>query len=98
MSFLLIKSSAFEKKARKLLKSHPDFIPDFRKTLELLSTEPFNSKLKSHPLKGKLSGSFACSLTYEYRIINKIFYNYPTAEGIFQVILLETIGSHDEVY
>ncbi len=53
----------------------------------------FNSSLKSHKLSGDLSGSWACSAGYNLRII----FSIVNSEGK-EAILLETIGTHDEVY
>ncbi len=76
MSYELIKSSHFSKKASKLLKSHPKFISIFQQTLTALSENPFSNQLRTHRLRGQLEGSFACSLTYEFRIIFKILDDY----------------------
>lgn len=100
MSYLLIKSSAFQKKASKILKSQPDLYYPFLSVLSNLQENPFQPQLKTHKLKGKLSGSLACYLTFDLRIIFKIIDNYQvqnqeTASG---AILLQTIGTHDEVY
>jgi mRNA-degrading endonuclease YafQ of YafQ-DinJ toxin-antitoxin module len=44
-------------------------------------------------LKGKLSGSWACTVTYDLRIIFEF-----VREGEDDAILLMEIGTHDEVY
>ena len=98
MSYKLIKSSHFAKKAAKFLKMHPELILTFKQKLIDLSNDPLTPHLKTHRLKGQLSGSYSCSLTYEHRIIFKIFNNYNINGEIENVILLETIGTHDEVY
>lgn len=61
------------------------------KVLEKLKTSPFDPSLKTHKLKGDLSEFYACSLTYEYRIICVFLVQNET-------IVLVDIGSHDEVY
>ena len=61
------------------------------KFLEKLKTNPFDPSLKTHKLKGDLSEFYACSLTYEYRIICVFLVQNET-------IGLVDIGSHDEVY
>ncbi|MEK7813572.1 MAG: plasmid stabilization protein, partial [Candidatus Desantisbacteria bacterium] len=47
----------------------------------------------THKLKGDLEGSWACSISYDLRAVFK-FVQYEESEAI----LLETIGTHDEVY
>lgn len=59
----------------------------------MLGTEPFQARLKTHKLKGELKDSYACSAGYDLRIIFK-FVEYEQK----QAILLESIGTHDEVY
>lgn len=61
--------------------------------MELLGEDAHDSKLRSHKLKGKLEGSWACSAGYDLRII----FSFVEHEGA-EAILLETVGSHDEVY
>lgn len=36
---------------------------------KIFQTDPEDSRLKNHALKGKLSGLFAITVTYHYRII-----------------------------
>ncbi len=50
-------------------------------------------RLNTHKLKGELKDSYACSAGYDLRIIFK-FVEYEQT----QAILLESIGTHDEVY
>ncbi|MBN1887430.1 MAG: hypothetical protein JW850_05550 [Thermoflexales bacterium] len=51
------------------------------------------SKLRTHKLKGRLSGQLACTVEYNLRIVFR-FVQYEGEEAI----LLETIGTHDEVH
>ena len=62
-------------------------------TLELLSEDAFHPQLKTHKLKGKLAASWACSAGYDLRVSFQ-FVKHQGADAI----LLEGIGSHDEVY
>ena len=93
MSFVLLRSGVFIRNARKIVKKQPELTKNLQKTLELLSEDPFHPRLRSHKLKGDLKDSYACSINYDLRIIFK-FVEYEQK----QAILLETIGSHDEVY
>jgi len=93
MKFVLLPSSAFVREARKIVKKNPQTAQNIQNTVELLSTEPFHPRLRTHKLKGELQNSWACSVGYDLRIIFK-FVEYEQA----QAILLESIGTHDEVY
>ena len=79
--------------ARKLVTKNPQHSNEILSILELLTTDAFHPRLKTHKLKGDLEGSWACSAGYDLRIIFR-FVHYQGAEAI----LLESIGTHDEVY
>lgn len=91
MSFALVTTHHFERRARKFLRKHPNLKPDFADTLQRLQSDPFQPSLKLHGLGGTLSGVQAVSLTHSYRLI-------LTVQITEQEIVLLDIGSHDEVY
>ncbi len=91
MSFALVTTQHFERRARKFLRKHLDLRPAFRETLSDLSQDPFQPRLKLHPLAGKLEGTQAVSLTYSYRLTLLL-------KVTEQEIVLLDIGTHDEVY
>lgn len=91
MSWTLVTTASFDRRARKFLIKHPDLRPRLAETLEKLRADPFEPSLRLHPLGGKLLGMQAVSLTYSYRIT-------LTLQITEQEILLLDIGSHDEVY
>jgi mRNA interferase YafQ len=93
VTFVLLRSSAFVREARKLIKKQPQADQNLQNTLELLCIEPFHPQLRTHKLKGDLQDSWACSAGYDLRIIFKFVEHEKT-----QAILLESIGTHDEVY
>ena len=84
-------TDTFERKSIKFFKKHRDLVPKFKKVIEKLTDNPFDNSLKTHKLKGNLSDFYACSLTYEYRVI-------LTIEVRDEQIILVNIGTHDEVY
>ncbi|HXO22466.1 MAG TPA: plasmid stabilization protein [Thermoanaerobaculia bacterium] len=49
--------------------------------------------MRTHKLKGKLEGSWACSAGFDLRIV----FSFASGEGS-EAILLEAIGAHEEVY
>jgi mRNA-degrading endonuclease YafQ of YafQ-DinJ toxin-antitoxin module len=91
MSFALVTTQHFERRARKFLRKHPDLRPALRNTLDDLSRDPFQPKLGLHQLSGNLGGVQAISLTYSYRPALRV----RVTER--EVVLLD-IGTHDEVY
>jgi len=93
VTYLLLRSSAFVREARKLVKKQPQTAKNIQATLELLCIEPLHPRLRTHKLKGNLQDSWACSAGYDLRIIFKFVEHEKT-----QAILLESIGTHDEVY
>lgn len=91
MSFALVTTQHFERRARKFLRKHPDLRPLLRGTLNELSRDPFNPRLKLHALSGKLAGIQAVSLTHGHRLT-------LTLKVTEREIVLLDIGTHDEVY
>jgi mRNA-degrading endonuclease YafQ of YafQ-DinJ toxin-antitoxin module len=89
----LLRSSAFVRAARRILRRNPGAAQDLQAALELLADDAFHPQLRTHKLKGRLEGSWACSAGYDLRIVFR-FVHYEGSEAI----LLETIGTHEEVY
>lgn len=79
----------FRKKSKKLLRKNPSLENIYETFLTKLSNNPFDPTLHTHPLTGDLKGKYACSLTYELRVVFKLYDD---------IIHLLDIGSHDEVY
>ena len=91
----LVFSSSFKRAFKTIIKRRPDLKSKIEETLRLLATEPYNPILKTHKLKGKLSGAWSCSVEYDCRIIFSFEQNRETKA---EDILLIDIGTHDEVY
>ena len=89
----LLASPAFLRAARRLAKKSPSLAQELKAALDLLGKDAFDPKLRSHKLRGRLEGSWACSAGYDLRIL----FSFVEHEGA-EAILLETVGSHDEVY
>ncbi len=89
----LLRSTAFVRAARRLAKKNPEAAESMRTALEILEADVFDPRLKTHKLKGELDGSWSCSVGYDLRIVFE-FVQHDGAEAI----LLQTIGTHDEVY
>ena len=91
MSFHILYTPAYNKRAAKFVKKHPELIDQYEKTLRLLELDPFHPALRLHRLKGRLSEIHSVSINISYRI---------TLELILceDQIVPVTVGSHDEVY
>lgn len=91
----LVWSSTFVRAVKRISRKQPELLLDIEHTLRLLVQDPFMPQLKTHKLKGKLSGSWACSVGYEFRII----FDFVKVEKQKEAaIFLIEIGTHDEVY
>lgn len=93
MRRMLIQTRTFLRDVRHTIKKNPRLRENIELTAELLSEDSFNPKLKTHKLKGSLEGSWACSAGYDLRII----FSFIQHEGS-EAILLESVGTLDEVY
>jgi len=89
----LISSPAFMRAAKKYLKRHPQSKVTLQATLDLLANDTYDTRLKTHKLKGDFSGVWACSVDYDLRIL----FEFVTRDDKLAILLL-TLGSHDEVY
>lgn len=95
----LVRSSAFIRALRRHLKKHPDSAATIETTLQLLSEDAFDARLKTHKLKGELEGVWACSAGYDLRILFEFVELEREADKVNgDSILLLTMGTHDEVY
>jgi len=91
----LILSSSFKRAFKNIIKRRPDLKSKIEAKLRLLAENPHNPILRTHKLKGRLSGAWACSIEYDCRIVFSFEQNPETQ--VEEVVLID-IGSHDEVY
>ncbi len=89
----LIASKSFVRDTKRHLKKDLHIAESLKMILSLLESDIFHPQLKTHKLKGKLKNCWACSVEYDLRIVFEVV-KYNSEE----VILLQTIGTHDEVY
>ena len=92
---VLIWSNAFTRSLKRWMRKRPGLQNDINEVLKVLVVDPFVPQLETHKLKGKLSGSWACSAGYDLRVV----FDFVKAEknGEDDIFLL-AIGTHDEVY
>ncbi|RJR42600.1 MAG: type II toxin-antitoxin system mRNA interferase toxin, RelE/StbE family [Deltaproteobacteria bacterium] len=93
MTRVLLPSSGFLRASQRLLRKKLWAAQDLHATLQLLAEDAFHPQLRTHKLRGKLAGSWACSVDYDVRVVFD-FINRGDAEAI----LLITVGTHEEVY
>ena len=89
----LIFSPTFTRTTKRLLKKNSHLGIIIQATLKIMETDLFSPNLRTHKLKGKFEGCWSCSVAYDLRIVFKI-----VKDGSEDAILLQTIGTHDEVY
>lgn len=89
--YTLVTPDQFLRHTKKFLKKHPDLKTTFYTVISDLQSDPFQPHLRLLILSGKLSGCYAVSLTFSYRITLTLLITE-------QEITLLDIGSHDEVY
>jgi mRNA-degrading endonuclease YafQ of YafQ-DinJ toxin-antitoxin module len=89
----LLQSAAFVHAARRLVKKHPEAAPLLQTALAALAEDAFQPAMKTHKLKGGMAGSWACSVGYDLRLV----FEFVLHEGA-EAVLLQTVGTHDEVY
>lgn len=91
MTWQLVFTEQYNRRAAKFLKRHPDVESQYVKTLELLELNPHHPSLRLHRLSGKLEGLQSVSINMKYRI---------TIEMIIteSEIVLINVGDHDAVY
>lgn len=91
MSWSLVFTERYNRRAARFLRRHPDLKEAYRKTLLLLEANPHHPSLRLHPLKGKLQGMHSVSINLSYRISLELL-----IEG--QTLIPIDIGDHDVVY
>ena len=91
MSWTLVFTERYERRAARFLRRHPDLRQSYRKTLLLLEADPHHPSLRLHALRGRLQGLHSVSINLSYRITLEVLIDGPRLIPI-------DIGSHDVVY
>jgi len=81
---------SFKKMFKKRIKLRADTEAKFWKMLELFMANPFDERLRTHKLSGKLSALWSFRVEYDVRVI---FYFVEENTAVFV-----DIGKHDDVY
>ncbi|CAG9931963.1 type II toxin-antitoxin system YafQ family toxin [Candidatus Nitrotoga arctica] len=91
MSYRLVFTEQYTRRAVRFLKRHPDLEKQYLKTLQLLELNPYHPSLRLHSLSGKLQSLHSVSINLSYRI---------TLDLLIQdeQIIPVNVGDHDAVY
>lgn len=84
-------SDSFKKVFKRKVKS-TDLEAEFWIRIELFINDPFDTRLKTHKLSGKLKDLWSFSIEYDIRVIF-----YFTKEKPQKAVFVD-IGNHNEVY
>ena len=91
----LVWDTSFRRAFRRLTRRSPELQERIFTVLAALADDPFDPKWKTHRLRGRLEGLWACWVEYDCRIV---FVFEADPAGGEEAIVLADIGSHDEVY
>ncbi|MDD3518497.1 MAG: plasmid stabilization protein [Chromatiales bacterium] len=91
MSFQLIYTEQYEKRAARFLRRHPELENQYLKTLQLLEMNPHHPSLRLHALSGRLQGLHSVSINLSYRITLELLIQD-------QEIIPINVGDHEVVY
>lgn len=91
MTYSLVFTESYNRRAKKWLKKHPELQGQYLKVLKLLELNPFHPSLRLHALQGRLQEVYSVSINLSYRITIEILVSEA------EIVLLN-IGSHDAVY
>ena len=86
MSYTLIFTEQYNRRALRFIKRHPDLKKSYLKTLQLLEINPFHPSLRLHALQGKLQPLYSISINLSYRITLELLISLQIA-GVGQVDL-----------
>jgi len=91
MTWRLVFTEQYTRRAARFLKRHPDMEGIYSKALHLLEANPHHSSLRLHALRGKLAGLHSVSINMSFRISLEMIITDKD-------IILINVGDHDEVY
>jgi len=91
MTYSLVFTEQYNRRAAKWLKKHPNLRSNYLKTLQLLELNPLHPSLRLHALSGRLAGLHSVSINLSYRLTLDLLISE-------RGIILINIGDHDAVY
>lgn len=91
MSFRLVFTEQYNRRAHRFLRRHPGLRNQYLKTLQLLEANPFHPSLRLHALKGRLAGLHSVSINLSQRITIELLIEDRRIVPI-------NVGDHDAAY
>jgi len=91
MSYQLVFTEQYNRRALRFIKRHPALKKQYLKTLQLLALNPQHPSLRLHALQGRLKPLQSISINLSYRITLELMVKD-------QQIILINIGDHNAVY
>jgi len=91
MSYTLVFTDQYSRRAARFLKRQPQLREQYRKTLLLLEANPHHPSLRLHALSGRLQGLHSVSIDLSYRITLELLIRD-------RQIVPVNVGDHDAVY
>lgn len=91
MSYVLVFTQTYNRRAARWLKRHPDLRALYLKTLQLLEASPHHPSLRLHALSARLKELHSVSINLSYRITLELLVRDA------QIIPID-VGDHDAVY
>ncbi len=91
MTWTLVFTDQYNRRAARFLKRHPGALAQYRKTLLLLQANPHHPSLRLHALGGKWAGLHSVSINLSYRITLELLMRDR------QIVPID-VGDHDAVY
>lgn len=91
MSYQLVLTEQYNRRALRFIKSHPDLKKQYLKTLQLLELNPQHPSLRLHALQGRLKPLQSVSINLSYRITLELLIKDER-------IILINIGDHQAIY
>ena len=91
MSYTLVFTHSYNKRAKNFLQKHPELRNQYSKTLQLLELNPHHPSLRLHRLKGNLSELHSVSINISYRLTIELLIEKDE-------IIPVNVGTHNEIY
>lgn len=91
MTYALVFTDQYIRRAARFLKRHPQLREQYRKALLLLQANPRHPSLRLHALDGRLTGLHSVSINLSYRLTLELVISD-------RQIVPVNVGDHDAVY
>lgn len=89
----VVDTPRYRSQYKKFMRRYPFLKDRIRETLRKMREDVFTPELRTRRLSGNMYGLFACSCGYDCRIVFTI-----ETVGDVELIILDSIGTHKQVY